>query len=189
MNQTKVSSPVEKAIAMTAGFAYDPYVREELRTIVRDKSIPLVTRYIANTIIKSQKENNILLENPEFVSLARNKHTVELPVKNGEWQHDIPVKPGKYLVRMRITIPPKCLIENETWMNLRLQGRTAYGKPAGAYLDTPKITPESGKSYPIYNTITLGEKVSVLQLTANLFQFKSGTKVVISDLAVIPLTE
>lgn len=189
MEQKQNASPTEKAVALTAGFAYDPYVREELRRIARDKSISLTTRHIANTIVKSQKENNLLFENPEFVSLARNKHTVVFPVKNGEWQHDIPVRQGKYLVRMKITIPEGDAIGSNTWINLRLQGRTAYRKPAGAYLDTPKITPKAGQAYMIYNTITLDKRANYLQITANLFHFKPGTKVVISDLAVIALSD
>ena len=189
MEQKQTASPTEKAVALTGGFAYDPYVREELRKIARNKNIPLMTRHIANTIVKSQKENNLLLEIPEFVSLARGRHTVALPVKNGEWQHDIPVRQGKYLVRMKITIPEGDPMGSNTWINLRLQGRTAYGKPAGVYLDTPKITPESGQTYMMYNTITLDKRASYLQITANLFHFKPGTKVVVSDLAVIALND
>ena len=100
-----------------------------------------------------------------------------------------PVRQGKYLVRMKITIPEGDAIGSNTWINLRLQGRTAYRKPAGAYLDTPKITPKAGQAYMIYNTITLDKRANYLQITANLFHFKPGTKVVISDLAVIVLSD
>ena len=41
----------------------------------------------------------------------------------------------------------------------------------------------------MYNTITLDKRASYLQITANLFHFKPGTKVVISDLAVIALSD
>ena len=185
MAQKKAASPTEKALALTAGFAQDPYVREELRAIARNKKLPLTARYIANTIVKSQKENNLLLDNPSFISLAKDKHTIVFPLKNGEWQHDIPLPTGKYLVRMKISILGECVLEEGAWVNLRLQGRTATGKPAGVFLDSPKIKPEPGKNYMLYNTLELGERAAKLQITANLFHFKPGSRIVISDIAVI----
>ena len=110
-----------------------------------------------------------------------------LPLKNGEWQHDIPLSKGKYLVRMKIAVPKECAMEEGAWLNLRLQGRTAFGKPAGAFLDSPKIRPEAGQNYLLYNTLELGERAAKLQITANLFHFKAGSRVVISNIAVIPV--
>ena len=187
MAQKSVTSPTEKALALTAGFAQDPYVREELRAIAGNKKLPLTARHIANTIVKSQKENNLLLDNPDSAPLAKEKHTVAFPLKNGEWQHDIPLSKGKYLVRMKIAVPKECAMEEGAWLNLRLQGRTAFGKPAGAFLDSPKIRPEAGQNYLLYNTLELGERAAKLQITANLFHFKAGSRVVISNIAVIPV--
>ncbi|OQA82218.1 MAG: hypothetical protein BWY31_03311 [Lentisphaerae bacterium ADurb.Bin242] len=182
------SSPAETELAKAASFASDPYVREELKTVVRNKTLPLTIRYIANTIVRSEKENNLLSEIPDFAFLAKGKHSVELPLKNGEWIHTVPMKPGTYLVRVRVSVPGDAVLSEQTWLNLRLQARDEFGKAAGAIVDTPKISPEAGHAYSILNTVKLGDKTRFLQLIVNLFHFRDGTKVDISDVAVIPVS-
>ena len=180
-------SPSEKALSITAQYVSNPFVREEIKKIVRNKQLPITIRQIANTIVKSEQENNLLLAFDGVREKAKGKQSVTLPVLNGEWILKIPVKEGKYLARVRIIVPKTVVPTQKTWMNLRLQGRTGYNKPAGGFLDTPKIYPQSGKSYTIMNTISLDSKAKYMTFIVNLFHFPDKSKVVLSDMAIIPL--
>lgn len=184
--KTKSTKQYERDLAKVSNFASDPQVRKELEKIATDEHYSRTTRCLAKTMLrlKDDKSKNLLPSIPEFAHLAGKIHTLTLPVPNGEWSHDIPMKPGEYLVKVNVTIPKDAVIEDDTWMNLRLQGRSQYHKAAGGIIDTPRIKPEPGKSYVIANIVKISDRATFLQLIVNLFNFEDGAKVNVSDVSI-----
>jgi hypothetical protein len=189
MSQKKAAPQYEYMLTKCAVFASVPEVQVRFKDIVKNKKLPITLRLLANTILKTSKARNILLNTPGFSGFSNQIHTVKLPVSNNEWLHNIPAKFGKYLVSAKIEIPKNAVITADTWLNMRLQGRNKFLKPAGGFSDSPKIKPRPGGVYTLTHTYELKEKnnAKYLQFIINLFNFKKGTKVKISEISITRL--